>query len=157
MSETIIVPHKAAPRADLTEAKRLLELGMHLVPLKPLTKQPAGNEWNAPANRVTAIDPAATGYGILLAVNNVGSIDPDNWQQAVKGMAALGFDLDSIMDAGVRTKSTRPGSGGRSAFQVEGELRHLCFKTKQHGVVLELRATSPNLQDGGTCRIHEPR
>ena len=157
MSETIIVPHKAAPRADLTEAKRLLELGMHLVPLKPLTKQPAGNEWNAPANRVTAIDPAATGYGILLAVNNVGSIDPDNWQQAVKGMAALGFDLDSIMDAGVRTKSTRPGSGGRSAFQVEGELRHLCFKTKQHGVVLELRATSPNLQDALPGVLYEDR
>ena len=157
MSETIIVPHTPAPRADLTEAKRLMELGMHLVALKPLTKQPAGEGWNEPANRVTAIDPAATGYGILLAVNNVGSIDPDNWQQAVKGMAALGFDLDSIMDAGVRTKSTRPGSGGRSAFQVEGELRHLCFKTKQHGVVLELRATSPNLQDALPGVLYEDK
>lgn len=157
MSETIIVPHTPAPRADLTEAKRLMELGMHLVALKPLTKQPAGNDWNAPANRVTAIDPEATGYGIMLASNNVGSIDPDNWPFAVKGMAALGFDLDKIMDAGVRTKSTRPGSGGRSAFQVEGELRHLCFKTQQHGVVLELRATSPNLQDALPGVLYEDR
>lgn len=136
-------------KADLKEARRLLDLGYHLVKLKPETKQPEGDEWNAPRRKATSIDPNATGYGLPLAFNKMVSIDPDNWLLAVKGMRALGLDLEKIMAAGVRTISTRPGSGGRSTFAEEPDLSWLKFASRDPkiGTVLELRASSENLQD----------
>jgi hypothetical protein len=89
----------------------------------------------------------ATGYGVLLQANKLCSIDPDRWEQAVIGMRALGFDLEQIMRAGVRTRSTRTGSGGRSAFAAEGDICWLKFSSPDTGTVLELRAHSENLQD----------
>ena len=62
-------------------------------------------------------------------------------------MRALGFDLDELMDAGVRTRSTRRGSGGRSTFAAEGDLSWLTFRSAATGTVIEFRADSPNLQD----------
>jgi hypothetical protein len=133
------------PKPDLREAQRLLGAGLRLVKMQPFTKQPDGVEWNKHA--VTAIDPAATGYGLLLAQNKLCSLDPDNYELAVVGMKALGFDLEKLMTVGVRTASTRPGSGGRSTFAADGEIAWLKFSCKRFGTVLELRADSPNLQD----------
>lgn len=135
--------------ADLAEARRLLDAGLHLVKLMRYSKRPEGERWNWPQNRARQIDSNATGYGLPLAFNKMVSVDPDNWPLAVKGMAALGFDLEQIMDAGVRTKSTRPLSGGRSAFAEEPDLSWLRFSSRDLdvGTVLEFRASSENLQD----------
>lgn len=136
-------------KPELSEPRRLLDAGLHLVKLRHHTKQPLGDEWNAAFNRVRKIDEDATGYGMPLASNKMVSIDPDSWTLAVRGMAALGFNLDQIMAAGVRTKSTRPGSGGRSTFAEEPDLSWLRFASRdpQVGTVIEFRASSPNLQD----------
>lgn len=135
-------------KPDLGEARRLLDAGMRLVVLNRYEKRPGGGEgWNRPENFAQHIDERATGYGLPLEVNRLCSIDPDNWALAVKGMVALGFELETLMNAGVRTRSTRPGSGGRSAFAADGEIGWLKFKSKATGTVLELRAHSPNLQD----------
>ncbi len=130
---------------DLSEARRLLGGGMRLVELVQYTKRPIGLEWNKHA--ATAINPGATGYGLPLAVNKLCSIDPDNVALARVGLRALGFDLDAWMEAGVRTRSTRPGSGGRSTFAAEAELTWVKFATDAKETILELRADSPNLQD----------
>jgi RecA-family ATPase len=136
---------------DLTESQRLLDSGMMLVSLHPYTKQPSGLDWNkTPA---TSIDPKATGYGLPLAANGLCSIDPDHVEMARAGLKSWGFDLDKLLSAGVRTSSTRPGSGGRSAFaaDIEGMARWLTFKVfddeGNSTTVLELRAKSENLQD----------
>lgn len=134
---------------DLSEARRLLDAGMHLVKLERFSKRPIGMDWNAPHNRAKSIDAEATGYGLPLAANRACSVDPDNWQLACRGMAALGFDLETIMAAGVRTKSTRAGSGGRAGFAEEPDLAWLRFSSRDSnvGTVIEFRAGSPNLQD----------
>lgn len=136
---------------DLTEAKRLLDSGMMLVKLHPYTKQPIGLEWNK--HPAKSIDPNATGYGLPLTANGLCSIDPDQVEMARAGLAAWGFDLDSLLAAGVRTSSTRPGSGGRSAFAADDMemMRWLTFNVFDDNgkgiTVLELRAKSENLQD----------
>jgi hypothetical protein len=128
-------------KPDLNEARRLLASGMHLIQLKSNSKAPLANEWNSPSSRVKGIDARATGYGLPLALNNMVSVDPDNNDLAVIGMRALGFDLEAIMAAGVRTKSTRTGSGGRSAFSEVPGLTRITFAGKKPvGTVLELRA-----------------
>lgn len=140
-----------SPQPDLTEARRLLDQGFSLVALHPFQKRPVGDNWNK--RSVTTIDPAATGYGLPLAVNGLCSIDPDQVEMARAGVAAWGFDLDKIMAQGVRTGSTRPGSGGRAAFSADEMemLRWLSFAVfddKGNSVtVLELRAKSQKLQD----------
>jgi hypothetical protein len=136
---------RPAATADLSEARRLLGAGLRLVKMKPFTKQPDGMEWNQ--HPVTSIDPNATGYGLLLAQNKLCSIDPDNGEVARIGMAALGFDLDQLMEAGARTRSTRPGSGGRSTFAADGDIGRLVFKCANFGTVIEFRAEQSNLQD----------
>lgn len=130
---------------DLNPARELFDNGMFLVSLHRYSKQPYGEDWNH--RFVTAIDPKATGYGLPLAKNGLCSLDPDNYQYAVIGMRALGFDLDEFLNTGVRTLSTRPGSGGRSTFQADGEICWLKFSSKETGTILELRASSENLQD----------
>lgn len=136
---------------DLTEAKRLHAAGLKLVKLHNYTKQPIGIEWNK--HSAVSIDDDATGYGLPLAVNGLCSLDPDHVDMARAGLAAWGFDLDDLLAAGVRTSSTRPNSGGRSAFRADPG--NLCrwltinvFDSNGKGTtVLELRAKSPNLQD----------
>ena len=130
---------------DLREAERLLHVGMRVVALHPYTKQPVGEDWNH--RTVDHIDENATGYGLLLEANKLCSIDPDRKDFAVIGMRALGFDLEQLMAAGVRTASTRPGSGGRSTYAAEGEISWLKFRSPETGTVIEFRAHSPNLQD----------
>ncbi|HRK36815.1 MAG TPA: AAA family ATPase [Burkholderiaceae bacterium] len=134
---------------DLSEARRLLAKGYHLVPLEPWTKQPPERRagWNRPENKVKAIDDSATGYGILLASNGLCSLDPDRVDLAPVGLKALGFDHEALMTCGVRTLSTRPNSGGRSAFKAVPGLHWLTFRSEATGTVLECRASSPNLQD----------
>jgi hypothetical protein len=126
------------------EAQRLLSKGMKLCPLHPMSKKPMGDEWQL--NPVTRIEPGG-GYGLPLAVNGLCSIDPDNVEPARAGMRRCGFDLDEVMNAGVRTTSTRPGSGGRSTFRAPAGPRWIKFSTKANGTILELRANSTNLQD----------
>lgn len=133
--------------SHLLEAQRLLDSGMKLIKLKPNTKQPPVAEWNSEKNYAKQINPTATGYGIPLAVNGLCSVDPDDVEPATIGMAALGFDLEEIMGLGVRTCSTREGSGGRVTFKATPDLRWLRFGTKDTGLVLEFRAHSDNLQD----------
>lgn len=154
MNSATFQPIEAAsssPQADLTEARRLFDAGMKLVKLHHNSKRPVGEDWNhRPATR---IDPNATGYGIPLAMNGLCSIDPDHVEMARAGLAAWGFDLDQLLAAGVRTSSTRPGSGGRSAFAADEMemMRWLTlnvFDSEGKGItVLELRAKSENLQD----------
>jgi putative DNA primase/helicase len=142
---------ESPPAPDLTEARRLLNAGVKLVKLHYYTKQPIGIEWNR--HSATSIDDDATGYGIPLAVNGLCSIDPDHAEMARVAMKAWGFDLEELLSAGVRTSSTRPDSGGRSAFLAdpEGKARWLPFRVfdgqGRSLTVLELRAQSANLQD----------
>lgn len=138
-------------KPDLSEARRLLDTGMKLVRLHDYQKRPIGEEWNKHAAK--CIDPGATGYGLPLAVNNLCSIDPDHMEMARIAMKAWGFDLDDLLAHGVRTASTRPGSGGRSAFAADE--MEMCrwipfrvFDDEGNGItILELRAKSANLQD----------
>lgn len=131
--------------ADLTEARRLHTAGFALCKLAPFKKQPDGEGWNVhPAD---GIDAAATGYGVLLKRNGLASVDPDRLEESQAVMRSLGFDLEAIMEAGARTKSTRPGSGGRSVFADPGGVAWLRFSFEGLGTVLELRAQSANLQD----------
>jgi hypothetical protein len=46
----------------------------------------------------------------------------------------------------VRTRSTRPGSGGRSTFKATPDLKRVVLRTKKDGTILELRAGQSNLQ-----------
>ena len=142
-------PATPALQPDLSEPRRLLAAGMKLVKLVDWTKQPSGTAWNDPSNYATTIDPTATGYGMQLTANGLVSVDPDNLRLATLGMAALGFDLEEIMQAGARTRSTRNGSGGRAIFRAPAgdDVEWIKFAGKTVGTVLELRATSPNLQD----------
>lgn len=135
----------AALSPDLSEARRLFDCGVKLCKLLPNQKRPEGGAWNL--NPVTRFDETATGYGVLLAANGLCSVDPDNEPLAAQMLRALGLDLEEVMRAGVRSASTRPGSGGRSVFKAAGELEWIKFSFKGTGTVLELRAASPNLQD----------
>lgn len=137
--------HKLKP--DLNPASELLHAGMKLVKLTDMTKRPVGEGWNKSDNFAKTIDGSATGYGMPLAENGLCSIDPDNYALAKVGMKALGFDLDQLMSEGVRTLSTRPGSGGRSTFRAEGDIIWLKFGSRVMGTLIEFRASSPNLQD----------
>lgn len=141
MPEKITTPH--------AEAHRLLALGFKLCTLHPMSKRPVGDDWQL--SPVEVIDPTAGGYGVLLAVNDLCSIDPDNVEPAREGLQRCGFVLEDAMAAGARTSSTRPGSGGRSTFHapadIAGRLRWIKFSTKTQGTLLELRAHSSNLQD----------
>lgn len=132
-------------RSKHSEARRLLALGFKLCELHPMQKRPVGNAWQK--SPVKAIRDEAGGYGLPLALNKVCSIDPDNLSPAREGLARCGFGLDKIMQAGVRTTSTRPGSGGRSTFQAPAGLGRVVFASKALGTILELRAGQSNLQD----------
>lgn len=131
--------------ADHAEAQRLLDKGFKLCALQPMSKRPVGDEWQK--YPVTSIDPHAGGHGMPLALNGLCSIDPDNVEPAREGLLRCGFSLEDLMSAGVRTTSTRPGSGGRSTFLAAVGLRWLKFSSRSHGTILELRAASTNLQD----------
>lgn len=135
------------PHSVHAEAARLLARGFRLCTLHSLSKQPVGDDWQQCP--VTSIDGNAGGYGLMLAANGLCSIDPDNVDKARQGLRNCGFDLDAIMEAGIRTTSTRPGSGGRATFRApaDSQLRWISFRSKAAGVLLELRATSSNLQD----------
>ena len=142
-----------SPKPDLTEAQRLLDAGFHLVPLHHNEKRPVGNNWNTnPPLKV--INPEATGVGLPLVLNGLCSVDPDHYEMSKVGVAAWGFDLDVLLAAGVQTESTRPNSGGRSAFSADPDnmlswLKFVAFPEGSNNglIVLELRAKSDNLQD----------
>jgi RecA-family ATPase len=143
-AQTVIA--RASGVDDLhVEARRLLDKGFKLVKLVRMSKRPEGNGWNLKPTRT--IDPAATGYGLLLQANGLMSVDPDDVDIARLGLRRCGFDLDELMAAGARTTSTRPGSGGRSTFKAPAGAGWFKFSSKGGGVALELRAASPNLQD----------
>jgi Bifunctional DNA primase/polymerase, N-terminal len=127
------------------EAARLLSAGLKLCALHQLSKRPVGESWQV--HPVTEVLESVGGYGVLLAANNLCSIDPDNEDAARAGLLRCGFDLEEIMAAGVRTSSTRPGSGGRSTFKAPPGARWIKFSDKKQGTLLELRAESSNLQD----------
>jgi hypothetical protein len=129
---------------DLTEACRLFDKGLKLCRLERNSKQPHGKAWNL--RPVGTFDEKATGYGVMLAVNGLCSVDPDNADLSAKLLAGLGFELDSIMTAGVRAL---PGHDDlwRSAFKAAEGLRWVKFSFAGVGTVLELRADSANLQD----------
>lgn len=146
---------KQTLKPDLTEARRLFDKGYKLCKLRPYLKWPEGKNWNG--QYITRFDDKATGYGILLPANGLCSIDPDNNPLAVKMLAALGFDLEELMTAGVRSRSTRPNSGGRSAFRDPGDLGSVRFAFKDVGTVLELRAKGTNLQDAIPGLVYRTR
>lgn len=127
------------------EARRLLSKGFKLCALHKLSKRPMGNGWQL--NPITVIDDQAGGYGMPLALNGMCSLDPDNLEPAREGLRRCGFDLEELMAAGVRTSSTRPGSGGRSTFRAPPGLGRIVFSSERHGTILELRAGQSNLQD----------
>lgn len=74
--------------------------------MRPFEKRPKGDGWNL--RPIKTIDDNATGYGVVLAANSLGSLDPDGVEPAREGLRRCGFDLEEIMEAGVRTSSTRP-------------------------------------------------
>lgn len=127
------------------EARRLLAKGFKLCALHKESKRPMGDGWQL--KPITEISDSVGGYGMPLALNGLCSIDPDNLELAREGLLRCGFDLDEIMDAGARTSSTRPGSGGRSTFQAPSGLGRIVFSSAKHGTILELRAGQSNLQD----------
>jgi hypothetical protein len=136
------------PRPDLSEARKLHRAGLKLCKLHPLSKRPVGDRWNVAP--ISDFDPKASGYGVLLAANGLASIDPDMLGETRKAFKAVGFDLDALMRTGVRSSSTRPGSGGRSTFSAPDGCGWVKFRAKFDGraaIVFELRALSPNLQD----------
>lgn len=134
-----------APPLEHAEARRLLADDFKLCELQALSKRPVGREWQR--HPVTSIRSSAGGYGLILALNDLCSVDPDNVELARAGLERCGFDLDQIMAAGVRTSSTRPRSGGRSTFKAPAGLTRVCFASKTRGTILELRAGQSNLQD----------
>lgn len=153
------VAEAAGLKPDLEPARALLKGGMHLVRLHAFSKRPVGLAWNDSSNFVTEIDDAATGYGIPLAANKLASVDPDHAEFARKGLAALGLDLEAVMAAGTRSASTRPNSGGRSAFKAADGLEWLTFAVTIAGrsiTALELRATASNLQDVVPGLVYTP-
>lgn len=132
------------------EARRLLAKGFKLCLLHPMSKRPVGDNWNhSTLTNPGQVSDDAGGFGIPLALNNLCSVDFDNAPVAEAGLRACGIDPEWLRMAGVATSSTRPGSGGRVAFRVpEGSgLRWLRFTNKVDGTILELRASSANLQD----------
>ena len=126
-------------------AQELINAGFKVVKLKHLSKAPEGDAWNR--NFVDSVDSHATGYGFPLKINGRCSIDPDRYSESVTALKDLGFNLEELLNAGVRTVSTRQGSGGRSMFKSDPRLKWIRFASKDTGVVLELRANSDNLQD----------
>ncbi|MBW6494569.1 MAG: hypothetical protein K0B16_08450, partial [Burkholderiaceae bacterium] len=145
LADASIAAQKISNTPDLSEAHRLFSSGFALCKLRPNTKRPEGDDWN---NRpIQRFDHEATGYGVMLATNKLCSIDPDNAELSTALLAGFGFDLDVLLNAGVRSISTRAGSGGRSAFKADPGLRKVVFAFKDAGTVLELRAHSANLQD----------
>lgn len=132
------------------EARRLLDAGFKLCVLYPMSKQPVGDEWNRRLlDHPSQVNESAGGFGMMLAVNGLCSVDFDNAPVAERGLLACGFDPAVIRAVGVPTSSTRPGSGGRVTFRVPAgsRLTWVCFRNKTDGTILELRASSPNLQD----------
>ena len=131
------------------EAKRLHAAGFKLCELIRGSKQPVGDGWNnAP---VTRVHEGAGGYGLILAMNGLCSVDVDTEDRCREGLARCGFDLQAIRASGIHTSSTRPKSGGRVTFRLPpgSPARWLRFasRDKAVGTILELRAESPNLQD----------
>lgn len=133
--------------AQYQEALRLHTAGLKLCELYPDSKRPVGDGWNNHA--VASVRDQAGGYGLMLAMNGMCSVDVDSEALCRAGLERCGFDLEKIRGLGVHTSSTRPGSGGRVTFKVPtgASLRWLKFSSKTHGTILELRAESPNLQD----------
>jgi hypothetical protein len=133
--------------AQYNEALRLHTAGLKLCELYPDSKRPVGDGWNTHA--VASVRQDAGGYGLMLAMNGMCSVDVDSEDLCRAGLERCGFDLEKIRGLGVHTSSTRPGSGGRVTFKVPvaSSLRWLKFSSKTHGTILELRAESPNLQD----------
>ena len=132
------------------EARRLLDAGFKLCTLHPMSKQPVGNDWNHRLlDHPIQVSDSAGGFGMPLAVNGMCSVDFDNLPVAETGLIMCGFSVAAIRNAGVPTSSTRPGSGGRVTFRVPAgsRLRWLRFTNATDGTILELRASSPNLQD----------
>lgn len=134
-----------SPSTSHAEAERLLAKGFKLCALHEHSKRPVGDGWQL--NPVKVIDPSAGGYGLMLLANGLCSFDPDNLNPAREGFKRCGFDLEDLMAAGVRTSSTRPGSGGRSTFKAPLGAIRITFASKAHGTILELRAANSNLQD----------
>lgn len=133
--------------SQYNEALRLHTAGLKLCELYPDSKRPVGDGWNN--HDVASVRPEAGGYGLMLAMNGMCSVDVDSEALCRAGLERCGFDLEKIRGLGVHTSSTRPGSGGRVTFKapVASTLRWLKFSSKTHGTILELRADSPNLQD----------
>lgn len=132
------------------EARRLLAAGFKLCVLHPMSKQPFGDKWNhLLLDHPDQVSASAGGFGMPLAVNGMCSVDFDNLPVAAAGLRRCGFSVEDIRAAGVATSSTRPGSGGRVTFKVPygADLKWLRFTNKVDGTILELRASSPNLQD----------
>lgn len=132
------------------EARRLLNAGLKLCELHHMSKQPKGDDWNHRLlTSASQVREDAGGFGIPLAANGLCSVDFDNVALAERGLRAVGIDPEWLRGCGVSTSSTRPGSGGRVAFKVPAgaNLKWVRFTSKTSGTILELRATSPNLQD----------
>jgi len=144
-TETVVASAAEALPTKYAEARRLLARGFKLCELHPLSKRPVGNGWQL--NPISAVLNTAGGYGMPLAINDLCSIDPDSLELARIGLKRCGFDLEELMNEGVRTTSTRPGSGGRSTFKAPPDLLRVVFSSKTSGTILELRAGNSNLQD----------
>jgi putative DNA primase/helicase len=133
----------------LQEASRLLGLGFKLCPLEHMKKKPEGLEWNR--HPVTRITPDATGYGVILALNDLCSVDYDHELSGQALEAVTGLSLAAVRASGVPSCSERVGSLGRVTFKSCGlpwvKLKAIPPGDSRPVTILELRCSSPNLQD----------
>ena len=162
------------------EASRLQGLGYALVPCHRHTKRPrAGAGWNKPENLVTTkagvetwFGKADSNLGAALSASGLCSIDIDEPAMAREVFAALGLDLEQVMDTGCRI-SGAPGRS-RSMFRTPdgpalasvkytvsvAVLRAKGFPTKPGAAdtdrvtVFELRGGSANSQDVLPPSVH---
>lgn len=117
--------------------QKYLDNGWALCAIKPNSKQPAGNDWqNKPRKSI----PKDHGVGLIHQHSGTCSLDLDDMEGAKLCLAAIGVDLDELMNDGVQIIS-REGRGKLLYKAPEG------LPTKRHninwpgrGCIIEFRA-----------------
>jgi hypothetical protein len=153
-----------------------------LVPVH--NKRPIGLDWNTATAMRHAADiakqfgkhPQTNGVGVLLASSKLCSFDADRLDRTRAGLAKLAtpIDVDTVLESGWHIRSGKPNSA-RSLFVVPKgpKLRWKQLRVRKpvaewtnvdpetgelrpaYGIVFELRAESPNLQDVLPPSLHD--
>jgi hypothetical protein len=99
----------------MSEFLPYIEHGWALCPLRPGTKAPAGENWNAPENALTAARAAGRllGAGLMHAYSGTMALDIDDYELADLWLEKRGVSLGDLLDApdAVQIISGREGHG----------------------------------------------